>query len=480
MKRTISASDAHSLADRWSTLGLVIGLAFFLISGASAYWNIQNVNASEGAIRHTHAVLITLNDLLSATQDAETGQRGYLLTGNNRYLEPYSAAVTSTADRLKSVAELTQDNPVQLANVATLKRLIDAKMSELRETIDLRRTQGFEAALAVVETDRGKNAMDAIRAQLGAMGREELRLRQQRTDEMDAASRTAITGGIVTSLIGAVLTIAIFVLLLRNSRDRARQQWLDSGQVDLASAMMGDKSITELADAILAFLAEKTSSQAGALFKGEGGTFNRASTLGVPADADVPGAFKLNEGLMGKVAADGRLMVLNDVPAGYLTIGSALGRDTPRHLVIAPAKADGVVNAVIELGFFDPVDDRVAEFLEESSAPSASRFARRASDRCCRTRSRKPSGRRGTAGAERGAARLQRGTRGTGPRAQGIAGAARAAAGRAGADQHPARRAGSDAGDAARRARDAPAPRCSSRRGSWSRRASTSPTSWPT
>jgi CheY-like chemotaxis protein/signal transduction histidine kinase len=58
--------------------------------------------------------------------------------------------------------------------------------------------------------------------------------------------------------------------------------------------------------------------------------------------------------------------VLGDVPDGYLTIGSALGRDRPRHLVIAPATADGVVNAVVELGFFDPVDALVLELLDQS------------------------------------------------------------------------------------------------------------------
>jgi CheY-like chemotaxis protein/signal transduction histidine kinase len=241
-------------------------------------------------------------------------------------------------------------------------------MGELRETIDLRRTQGLAAALGVVTTDRGKAEMDAIRAQLGAMAREELRLRSLRMEEMDTASKTAVSGAIITSLIGAALTIAIFILLMRNSRGRARQQWLQTGQVGLAQAMMGDKTIEQLADAILTFLADKTGSSAGALFKGEGGTFNRAGTIGVPGDGEVPAAFRLKEGLLGKVAADGRTTVLSDVPAGYLTIGSALGRDRPRHLAIAAAKADDAVNAVIELGFFDPVDELVLELLDQSSA----------------------------------------------------------------------------------------------------------------
>ena len=86
---------------------------------------------------------------------------------------------------------------------------------------------------------------------------------------------------------------------MRNTRSRERQQWLQAAQADLGKAMMGDKTISELAAAILSFLHERTGSPAGALFKGEGGSFRRASMLGVPDDADIPGQFALNEGLMG-------------------------------------------------------------------------------------------------------------------------------------------------------------------------------------
>ena len=368
MKNSALVSSSRSPADRWSVVGLVVGLVFFLVSGASAYLNIQNIRESDGAIRHTHEVILALEDLLSAAQDAETGQRGYLLTGNNRYLEPYTAAAASTSQRMNALAALTRDNPVQRENLAVLRHHVDAKLSELSATIELRRNEGFAAALAVVATDRGKTEMDAIRSQLETMAREELRLRTSHMEDMGLASRTAMTGAIMTSLIGSILTIAIFVLLIRGSRARTRQQWLQTGQVGLANAMRGDKTITELAEAVLAFLCDKTGAQAGALYKGEAGRFHRDGTIGVPGDAPMPEAFALNEGLMGRVAAEGRLMAFNDVPPGYLTIGSALGRDVPRHLVIAPAKADDAVNAVLELGFFEPVDDLVVELLEQSAA----------------------------------------------------------------------------------------------------------------
>ncbi|NML12628.1 response regulator [Sphingobium sp. AR-3-1] len=365
--KTAFAASPLSRASIWAALGLAVGLAFFVISGAVAYRNIQSLRDSDGAIRHTHSVLMALDELLSATQDAETGQRGYLLTGSQAYLEPYDSAVKNLNGRMQAVATLTRDNPTQQANVAALKRHVDAKLAELRETVDLRRTQGVAASLAVVMTDRGKMEMDAIRAELNTMAQEELRLRQIRMDDMAAASRTAIMTGIISSLIGAGLTIAIFILMRISNRARARQQWLQAGQLGLAKAMGGEKSVEEVGEAILVFLARYLGFQGGALFKGEGGRFQRAATLGIPADADMPSGFLVKDGLLGQVAAEGAPLVLQDIPAGYMTIGSALGRDRPRHLVIIPAKADEVVNAVLELGFFSPVSPAVLDLLDQAA-----------------------------------------------------------------------------------------------------------------
>ncbi|MFB0873211.1 MULTISPECIES: response regulator [unclassified Sphingobium] len=361
--------SAQSLSARlWSIAGLTLGLLFFFLSGATAYRNIETLGASNEAIRHTHMVLIALDDLLSATQDAEAGQRGYLLTGADNYLEPYRSATAAVGEKFDTVRNLTRDNPTQQANLVLLRRHIDAKLAELRQTIDLRRAQGFSAALAIVATDRGKVEMDAIRAQITTMAQEEGRLRQLRIEEMNAASRNAIMSAIVSALLGAVLTVAIFILLRRAHRARARQVWLQAGQVGLADAMRGDKSVEDVSQAILGFFSSYLGARAGAVFKGEQGHFNRTATLGVLDEADVPASFALGQGLLGQVATEGRPTLLHDIPDGYLSIGSALGRDKPRHLLILPAKADEVVNAVLELGFFDPVSPLHLDLLDQSAA----------------------------------------------------------------------------------------------------------------
>ena len=363
---SFSQQQLGSKVEVWTTLGLVSVLLFFLVSGSVAYLNIAALQENNALIRRSHDVIVSVDDLLSTVQDAETGQRGYLLTGNERYLEPYQRAASAVGPRLDAVASLTRDNAVQQLNVAQLRRSLDNKLAELRETIELRRTDSA-AAMAIVNSDRGKVEMDAIRSRIDTMRQEEQRLRAERLAAMRTAQQTAVLSGVVSGLVGALLTVVVFALIRRNARARTRQAWLQNGQLRLADAMMGEKSVEQLGEDILGFLAQYVGAQASALFKGEGGQFRRVATLGVPSDGGVPERFGMKEGLLGQAASEGRPVVINDVPEGYITVGSALGRDKPRHLVIVPTTADGAVNAVIELGFLQAPDEPVLELLREGA-----------------------------------------------------------------------------------------------------------------
>lgn len=320
-----------------------------------------------------------------AVLGVETGSRGYVLTGKDQYLEAYRTGAASARQNLGKLEAFANDNAAEDEDLDRLRTLIDEKLRFSRLAIETRRDQGFDPAIAMIDSDQGKIAMDAIRLEMAQRNRAETTERQQRIAELAAASSATLVSAMVTSLIGIALTIAIFLLLMRGNRLRERQRWLQTAQVELSEAMRGEKTVPQLGAAVLAFLAERTGANAGAIFKGEGGTFNRAAMLGVTDAAAVPETFAFNEGLLGKVAADGHPTELADIPDGYLKIGSALGSDTPRHLVVAPAFNEGSVNAVIELGFFDAVDDRVRELLDTVSgsigvALRSARFRERLQD----------------------------------------------------------------------------------------------------
>ncbi|WP_216856331.1 response regulator [Acidisphaera sp. S103] len=349
------------------SLGLAAALVFFLISGAVAYFNIRTLREDNEGIIRSHEIVATLDGLLSTVQDAETGQRGFLLTGDEHYLEPYNAALLAVTSQLDALSELTRDNPRQQNRIGPLKLHIGAKLAELKQTIDLRRAQGAAAALSVVETDRGKVEMDTVRAQLGAMGQEEAELRQTRLVEMRDAYKTAFAGSVLSCLLGIVLTAIVGFLIRRAMIARQRQDWLRVGQVGLSSAMLGDQRSEQIGGNILGFLARYLDAHAGAVFVGDGDAYRRVSTYGVPADANMPEGFRPREGLLGQAAVEGRPFIIRDVPDGYLTVASALGQDKPRHLVISPASVDGAVNTVVELGFINPVNEDTLALLDRAS-----------------------------------------------------------------------------------------------------------------
>src|ERR1700743_427681 len=91
--------------------GLFGALVFFVLSGVVAYFKLQTLRDDNAKIVHSHQVIVALDALLSSTQDAETGQRGFVLTGNDKYLEPYNAAVSAIPPKLSEIAQLTSDNP---------------------------------------------------------------------------------------------------------------------------------------------------------------------------------------------------------------------------------------------------------------------------------------------------------------------------------------------------------------------------------
>ncbi|HEY8190497.1 MAG TPA: GAF domain-containing protein, partial [Micavibrio sp.] len=153
---------------------------------------------------------------------------------------------------------------------------------------------------------------------------------------------------------------------IRNKKAIRRHEWLQTGQTKLSALMIGEQRPEELGETILGFLTEYLDAQAGAFFTQNGSGYQRIATYGVPAGG-VPDVFELGEGLLGQAAKDGRAILIKDVPDGYLTFGSALGKGKPRHLAIFSAAADGMVNAVFELGFVHPHDSSIPDFLDRIS-----------------------------------------------------------------------------------------------------------------
>ncbi|MFB2552790.1 response regulator [Ensifer soli] len=151
-------------------------------------------------------------------------------------------------------------------------------------------------------------------------------------------------------LIAWILAGCGYVFIVVRERMKA-EEWLKAAELGLGAAMAGEQTPSELAARILDRMREALQAESAALFVRDESVFRRQAAYGIPADAPVPATVTAGDGLLGQAARDGSVIELSDVPENYIYVGSALGRAIPRHLTIAAASADGVVEAVMELGF---------------------------------------------------------------------------------------------------------------------------------
>src|SRR5262249_9077294 len=147
--------------------GLV--LAVLLADAALSSWNLLWLAANEQRVAHSYAVLAELEDVLSLLKDAETGQRGYLLTGDESYLQPYREAVARIHGRLDHLQDLTSDNPAHRQGMKALRDQAERRLAQVAAVILLRQDQGFAEAQKAVRTGAGKKLMDELRATVDGM-----------------------------------------------------------------------------------------------------------------------------------------------------------------------------------------------------------------------------------------------------------------------------------------------------------------------
>lgn len=198
----------------WGCLGLLL-LVVLGVGWVSLDTTARLTEAARWS-EHTHEVQKRLTDLMSAMQDVETGQRGYVITGEVRYLVPYEAGLRELDVIVRDLRTLTTDNPEQQRNMDRLEATMRAKTDEVTAIAELRRKDGFEAAQRQILTDRGKQAMDEFRAILRQMNAIEARLllqRDQAKEDNIKLANLAVIGG---ALLAAVIVLLSGVFLSAN------------------------------------------------------------------------------------------------------------------------------------------------------------------------------------------------------------------------------------------------------------------------
>ena len=201
-----------------------VGSAAMLLMGLLMIFLLGQFKDADSWRIHTYKVLDSSDMFLSTMKDAETGQRGYLLTGNKSYLEPFLDAQKQIPVQLDELRRLTKDNPDQQQRLARLTPLVDAKLSVMSQTLELYNSQHAKEAIEIVRSNSGKDLMDSIRVVVSDFNKMERRLLAQRESEYNSQLKNFLTTMAVLIVL-AFLMIFIFASKARQEfRERLRIQ----------------------------------------------------------------------------------------------------------------------------------------------------------------------------------------------------------------------------------------------------------------
>jgi CheY-like chemotaxis protein/CHASE3 domain sensor protein/putative methionine-R-sulfoxide reductase with GAF domain len=372
------------------TIAFAAALAIFASIGWLTAQNMTAIYESGYLENDSHLVIHELDGLLSALKDAETGQRGFIITGEEKYLEPYSSALGVIYDKRTSLRKLTKDNPVQQKRLDAIEPLIQQRLGIIKTAIETRRTLGLQPASRLLAADHGKQVMDEIR-RLVAQSQDTQKLL---LDERTLTKKGIIDGTLkalkIGGTLGLAILVAVFALLnkelgqrskteaellnrnneLESNRDRQRDQdWIKTGINELYTKLRVDKPLAEITSDTLSFLSGYLNAGAGALylFEEQSAILGLTASYALTRGKDLNHTIRLGEGLAGEAARGRKTIFLKSIPPDYLAIGSALGDAVPTAVLALPLLHDGRLIGVMEFGSFSELSDPELHFLNQAA-----------------------------------------------------------------------------------------------------------------
>ena len=359
------------------TLGRKIVLGFiacaFVLIGVAifSFKNSEKFVASNALVNNSNKVLYEFEQILLSSVDAETGVRGYVITGDDDFLNPFITANTKIIEKLEKVKELTKDNPNQQNNIEKLTKELKKRFDNLNICITLRK-ENFEKARAFVASGEGKQIQDTIRKIIDESQELERNLLDQRIqDSADDAIKFNFVFAILLLVIVMILIVVYNIVAtnlkaLKNSEsETASKNWLLTGNSALNEKLIGDQSIEQLANNTISFLCTYLKANIGAvyLFNENENALLLSGKFAFSSAKDSVKKFKLNEGLIGQSAWEQKQISLTDISEDQIRITSSVLDAKPKNLLITPFLLDGKTIGVIEIGKLTEFNETEKEFV---------------------------------------------------------------------------------------------------------------------
>ncbi len=405
-----------------------ISVLILLVSSTASYFSIKSLVDSNSQVNHTQEVINNINNAQSSITDAQTSMRGYLIAGRQDFLTYYQGSEMQTDAYLENIETLTSDNYAQQVTIKEIrplsysfyryleKRIADKNEGRMVMAADLNQGKQFTDQLRILFRRMENRENELLKARIADSNkygsyssvliivaalvamlisaiffvrilndyRTRLKLQQELEEsERETAERIRVISNIATQISTGDYTIRVddtesdalgsVAGSLNNMAESldasftklSDNEWLQSGIAQLNNAMIGDKTVSELASEIVDFMAGYTGSQAGVLYTLEDDGLVVSGSYGYIPD-EKRKFLKIGEGLSGQAIASGKLLELRPPGEESIIVSYALGEAKPSHIIALPLIDNGTMG-VLELATLNTFTTLDIEFLQAVS-----------------------------------------------------------------------------------------------------------------
>ncbi|WP_054023238.1 response regulator [Bacillus sp. FJAT-28004] len=396
-------------------------LGYFLIIcclGVSIVIVSERISSLQSEIETIASRDIEVHNLISSIRynviNMETSQRGYVITGNEIYLEPYIRGKAEWEANYNALYQYLSDDPTTIKNLEEIKLTIQRWISTAGEpTIEMRKINNTQAIIDYFNEDLGKKDVDSLRIQLESLRQSEITatknhiLKLENRNDMLIISLylmliivsifaliivSLVSGAIIKTIKQVVKTINdiasaggdLTTRIKVNTRDEIKdlaeatnalldnlndQDWIKTKVAEVATMNQGINDTTTLAESFLTKLAPILDAAYGLFYirqgAGEQQRLIKLASYAAYGDETGHDSFRLGEGLIGQAAVEKRTFLLNSAPEHPISLTSGLGKVQPRSILIVPFEYEGKVVAVVEFASVDSFTSQHLKLLEQ-------------------------------------------------------------------------------------------------------------------
>ena len=411
-------------------LGYSISLVLLIVSAGASYISIRNLLKSQLWVNHTNEVILRLEQVISVLKDAETGGRGFLLTGQSEFLEPYNGALERADALIENVKNLTIDNPAQQQSILLLRNIASKRIWHIQDLVEDKKT-GHNPSLESLRS--GKHYMDQAREIVTLMQNREQALLTNRSETVDRFSSWTPIFILIASLLSIIVTIISFLRVKKDfenreflqselikkdeiitsrlniikdvaekisggnykirlddevkdvlgtlsvslnkmaiSLDKAFQElsdkeWYQTGVAKLNEIMIGEKELETLSFNVINFIGEYTHSQIGAFYVVKNiDTLALSGSVGLTSNGQKL-EIKKGDGIAGQSFLSGKEVYIQGIEETDVVINYSAGALKPRSIIAVPIFYDNQVKGVIELGTINAYTPIIHDFLKAAT-----------------------------------------------------------------------------------------------------------------